>query len=372
MRNLAVLFAIVLIGCSARARPGPKGPAPTAPKAATTASSDFTVHVVDVGTGLGVFVQGEDFALVYDAGSNDDAAVGDRNRFLAYLRVVAPDLQKIDHVILSHPHRDHVELLPDLIASYAVENVWDSGAINPICGYRRFIQAIVDSPSARYHSGANDEGRRVLDFQEENCLNPKLPAKVLVRHAARMTEGTPITIGAKATMTFLHVDAARHGDRFNENSVVMLFDLDGAKVLFMGDAEGGGREDPSKPPTPKSVEGYVLAKYRTSLHADVLVAGHHGSKSSSRKALVDAVAPKVSVISAGPTKYQSVVLPDAEIVSELEQVGQVFRTDIDDEACAKNPSKIGPDADGKPGGCDNIRIRIRAGGIKAGYVRLSD
>jgi beta-lactamase superfamily II metal-dependent hydrolase len=368
MRNLAIFFAVLLIGCSPGTRPGARGPATTA----TSAFPAFTVHVVDVGTGLAVFVRGEDFALVYDAGSNDDTAVGDRNRFVAYLRAVAPDVQRIDHVILSHPHRDHVELLPDVIASYAVENVWDSGAVNPICGYRRFIQAIVDAPSVQYHSGANDEGPHVLDFQEENCLNPRLPARVIVSDSSRMKEGAPITIGRKATMTFLHVDGTRHGERFNENSIVTLLDLDGAKVLFMGDAEAGGREDPSKAPTPKSVEGYILAKYRDSLRADVLVAGHHGSKSSSRKSFVDAVAPKVSVISAGPTRYQNVVLPDAEIVAEPEQDGEVFRTDIDDEMCAKNPSKIGPDADGKPGGCDNIQIRICDGKLKASYVRLSD
>jgi len=70
------------------------------------------MHVIDVGTGLSVFVRGPDFALLYDAGSNDDIALGNSNRTMAYLNTLQPPIQKIDYVILSHPHRDHVALLP--------------------------------------------------------------------------------------------------------------------------------------------------------------------------------------------------------------------------------------------------------------------
>ena len=88
-----------------------------------------------------------------------------------------------------------------------------------------------------------------------------------------MLEGVPLALGKNAKMMFLHVDAARHGDNYNDNSLVTLLDLDGTKVLLMGDAEAGGRADPSKPPTAKSVEGYVLGKYKELIDADVLVVG---------------------------------------------------------------------------------------------------
>jgi hypothetical protein len=66
----------------------------------------FTLDVVDVGTGLGLLLRGQDFTLVYDAGSNDDLARGPGNRFQAYLAAVVPTLTVIDHMVLSHPHRD--------------------------------------------------------------------------------------------------------------------------------------------------------------------------------------------------------------------------------------------------------------------------
>lgn len=53
--------------------------------------------------------------------------------------------------------------------------------------------------------------------------------------------------------------------------------------------------------------------------------------------------------------------------------GQVFRTDLNDATCGQNPAKIGPDNDGKAGGCDNVRITIPLSGPPAiAYWRGSD
>jgi hypothetical protein len=105
----------------------------------------------------------------------------------------------------------------------------------------------------------------------------------------------------------------------------------------------------------------------------VLVVGHHGSKTSSRQAFLDQVGASVFIVSAGPTKYGSVVLPDKEVITELESRGQVFRTGLSDQTCGQNAAKIGPDNDGQPGGCDNVRVVISAfGGLQADYWRGAD
>lgn len=347
---------------SASASPPVVSPSPPAPPRPA-----FVVHVVDVGTGLAVFVEGPDFALVYDAGSNDDVAVGPQNRFLAYLRAVRPTLAGLDHVVLSHPHRDHVELLADALLTYPVAHVWEPGVLHPICGYRRFVGAL--SPSTRYHTASFDAGARSLDFGRSVC---RLPARISVTHASRVVEGVPVSLGDRASMTFLHVDATARPDGLNDASLVTLLELDGARVLLMGDAEAGGRQSPSAPPKRGSAEGRVLERHRALIDADVLIVGHHGSKTSSRRAFVDAVSPRVSVISSGPTRYGRVTLPDAEVVELLGAAGELYRTDLDDAACAANPRKIGPDADGQAGGCDNVRVELRAGAVRAGYWRLAD
>jgi hypothetical protein len=66
------------------------------------------------------------------------------------------------------------------------------------------------------------------------------------------------------------------------------------------------------------------------------------------------------------------VLPDDEIIHELQRRGTVFRTDLDDPACTQAAAKIGPDADGEAGGCDNVKLEIRPGqGVSADYWRPS-
>jgi hypothetical protein len=79
---------------------------------------------------------------------------------------------------------------------------------------------------------------------------------------------------------------------------------------------------------------------------------------SSHRAFLDAIGASVFVVSSGPKTYSGVVLPDADVIAELEARGQLFRTDVDDAACGANAAKIGPDADGQPGGCDNIRVLV--------------
>lgn len=329
------------------------------PSVAATPTPTFTVHVFDVGTGLAILVQGPDFALVFDGGSNDDVARGADNRMVAYLKAVAPALTTIDHLILSHPHRDHVELLPDVLAAYRVRQVWDSGRLNDICGYRAFLTAVRDEPGVQYHNALQAFGTAKYTFAGKRCYGVNLPAETIQIPLGSRIDNAPIALGANAAMTILHADGEAHGSP-NENSIVVRLDLGTVRVLLMGDAEAGGRKAPGVAPTTASIEGVLLSCCTSDLKADVLVAGHHGSLTSSRKAFIEAVGASVFVISSGPLPYGEgdVVLPDAAIVAELKAHGQLFRTDQDDAGCRTRTSKIGPDADQQPGGCTAIRLLL--------------
>ena len=321
-------------------------------------SGEFTIDILDVGTGLAILVRGKDFALIYDGGSNDDRKLGKNNRFLAYLKAVAPNLKTIDHVVLSHPHQDHVELLADVFKKYQIRHVWDSGKVHPICGYRAFLTAVLSEPSVTYHSSLHGFTVEKIKIGKMYCRPNHLPETVIkMPHGSRIS-AEPVPLGEGASMTFLH-STVQQKKSPNESSLVVRLDLGKHRILLMGDAQAGGRKSPDTPPKAKSIEGLLLACCMEDLRAELLVAGHHGSLTSSRKAFLEAVGAKIFIISSGPTKYGSVVLPDEEVVSELKSRGKLFRTDFDDEACRKNPVKIGSDNDGKPGGCDNIRIVIK-------------
>jgi beta-lactamase superfamily II metal-dependent hydrolase len=340
--------------------------------ASTSATTNpFTIDVIDVGTGLAVLIKGSDFSVLYDGGSNDDLATGPDNRLMAFLSAAYPNLIRLDHVILSHPHRDHVELLPDVMRALEIGDVWDAGAINNICGYRAFIDVVADK-GLTYHNARYNYGMHAIHSPEEkSCYgSPNAPFNVTVDHSSQIDE-QPITLGDNASMRFLHASGTKRGS-YNNNSLIVRFDLGGHRILFMGDAEAGERNNWNDD-TPKnnSIEGILLACCSTALRADILIAGHHGSRTSSRKEFLDAVQATTYIISSGPKKYGSVVLPDAIVVTELDARGDLFRTDRDDAACANDTSKIGPDADGKAGGCDNIRITLN-NNISTQYLNLSD
>ena len=391
-RSVAVL-AVLLVGCGgAASRPAPSAP-PAAPATAAPATppakaealvtaaaavdapsaekkagpGTWIAHAVDVGTGLGIFVEGPDFTLVYDAGSNDDVATGEKNRFVAYLKAARPGLRSIDHVILSHPHTGHMSLLGDVLSQFDVKEFWDSGVPNAECAYQQIIK-IIKERNIKYHSAMQGPGDRRINFKKP-CDGS--PSGYQLKHGERVETGLRVKIGEESTMTFSYAAAQRQLD-VNDNSLVVRLDLGKSRMLIMGDAGAGKRGDPESSPMRGSVEGELL-RTKSDIRAEVLVVGCHGSSASSRKALIDVINPKVAVLSSGPADYEGILLPETLIVEMLKRRSALFRTDKDDAACRTNPAKIGPDADGKPGGCDNVRIVLEDGAApKAAYWTAKD
>ena len=330
------------------------------------AGMGIKVHVIDVGTGLATFVEGPDFSLIYDAGSQDDLATGTSNRVVAYIKAVRPDLVRIDHLILSHPHKDHLQLFPDIFDAFAVSHVWDSGAVNKTLGYCRFLAKVAAEPGVKYHNAIISGGVHEVRFKNAKC------GPVIQVPRAEQMSAAPVRLGSGASMSILYRDASPHHDP-NENTLVVRLDAANRRILMAGDSEAGERRDPVAAPDPGSIEKNLLDNSISELRADILIAGHHGSKTSSRTAFLDAVGASVYVISSGPFSYSGVVLPDQQVVDELARRGKLLRTDKDDEACVDDDSKIGPDADESPGGCHNIVLTIKPdSSIGAEYNEISD
>lgn len=365
-------LAALLLTLSVTAGQSPALAQTSGPPAAGT----FVVHTIDVGTGLSVFVEGHDFALLYDAGSRDDSGGGTNNRVLAYLRAVRPDLRTIDHLILSHPHQDHHEMMDSVLETYQVRHVWDSGSLNDGCGYRAFLDAVIAEPGVVYHNALGGPGTHSVRFSVANgCHGRTRPAGMVnVPRGSQIVTSPPMTVplGTGARMAILHANGNARASALNDATVVARLDLGRRRVLLMGDAEAGGRQAPAVAPSPTSIEGHLLSCCTADLRADVLIVGHHGSKTSSRARFLNAVGARQFVISSGPFPYTRVVLPDPEILTELRGRGTLWQTDLNDAACRTNRRKIGRDGTG-PGGCDSVRISIDgAGAVTPAYNRISD
>ena len=345
-------------------QPAPEEPRITWARVATTADlpppltpGSYRLHMIDVGTGLALLVQGADFAMLYDAGSNDR----DEKplRVAAYLAAVlgpsgddlcvepgadAPtERRAIANVVLSHPHFDHASALDLVLHCYDVATFWDSGRINQAVFYRELLAAIGASPTL-YKTAA--------DVPADHRVEVK-GASIIIPRWERFSEGDTVQLGEGAMFTILHANP-KGGSDPNQSSIVLALQLGRTRVLLVGDAESGPRKDPSY--QVGDVEEFLLDHHRDALKATILQVGHHGSMTSSRHDFVRAVQPSLALVSSGPKKYGTRTLPDAEVIEELGKDGAtVLRTDERDEDCPVR-GRIGGDEG--PGGCDSWAITI--------------
>ena len=380
MHALALVLLVLLAACPAPRpparpaqppnQPGQTPPVPGVPQIAwkrvqTVADippapppGSYQVHMIDVGTGLAVLVRGSDFAMLYDAGTNDR---GEKPiRVVSYLAATlgpsgddlcvetgatAPVTRvPLQHVVLSHPHLDHASALDLVVHCYDIGTFWDSGAVNDTVFYRELLAAIGRAPKIAYRTAATPAQDRAIAVKGTTVTMPRWD---------RFSEGDTVQLGEGAKFTILHAEGKKLGD-FNENSIVLAVQLGGIKMLLVGDAESGPRKDPSYPVG--DIEEHLIAQFPEVIRADILQVGHHGSKTSSRRGFLEAVKPRVALVSTGPKMYGSVTLPDAEVIEELKRVGAtILRTDEHDASCPFT-GRIGGD-DG-PGGCDSWVVTI--------------
>jgi competence protein ComEC len=225
--------------------------------------------------------------LEHGSGTVSSAERAGARIVLGYLR--RQGITRIDLMILTHPHGDHVGAAAPIINAMPVGMIFDSGQSYSGRAYR-------DAMAAAHSHG--------------------VPV-VLARREMRWTSGDGVTLDVLApSMPFL----ADTGDDVNENSIVIMLHAGSFRELFMGDAgeasearllapchpeqRRGAAEDktvggPSTEPVPSGVEGLGVTACENDLHADVIKVGHHGSRYASTAGFVAAVHPNIAVVSVG-------------------------------------------------------------------------
>ncbi len=193
------------------------------------------VQVLDVGQGLAISVSTPHHHLLYDTGPQFS------KNFDAGSDVVLPVLRHanvhaLDRVIVSHADKDHAGGLPALLKAF------------PAAGYSSSVLSL-------FPASTNGELCRADQHWQWDA----------------------------ARFEILHPDASHYDD--NNGSCVLLIEAAGKRVLLTGDIE-------------KPAEALLLQRY-ADLHADVLIAPHHGSRSSSTQAFIGSVAPHYVIYSTG-------------------------------------------------------------------------
>ena len=239
------------------------------------------ITILDVGQGDAILIEGSRGGrLLVDGGPDPD-------RLLVELdRRIPPWDRRLDAIVLSHPHEDHVAGLALLLDRYEVGRVLEPGMRGPGPGYAAWLDRLAQ-PGAptRLSIGAGD--RLTVDEIAMQVLWPirgQVPA-----------------------------EPPDSGSGINNVSVVLLGVIGERRFLLAGDVE-------------EDVDPSLLTEGLP--RVDLLKVAHHGSRTATTDAFVSAVRPRVAVASAGADNpYGHPARPTLE---RLAAAGaRVYRTDVD-------------------------------------------
>ena len=248
--------------------------------AGPVSDAEFQVHFIDVGQGDCALVLAQGHALLIDGGER-----GNEEKVTKYL--VDQGVSRLDYIVATHPHSDHMGGL----AYGILENFPVGTVIAPRL-------SADNTPDTRtYEAFLNAVSKLVEQGTKAVYAQP----------------GQEYPLG-DATIRILG-PLSEDRKNYNNDSVIIQVLYKDTCALFMGDAE-------------KPVETALIQQWGGSLRADLLKAGHHGSKTSSNENFLRLVGPDVLVDTCGAGN--SYGHPSPEVLERCKAMNiEVFRTDID-------------------------------------------
>lgn len=227
------------------------------------------VHYLDVGQGDSIFIElPNNETMLIDAAESYQS-----ENIINYLKNL--NYQKIDYVIGTHPHTDHIGGLKDIINTFEIGKIYMPKVVSTTKTYESLLMAIKDK---NLKINTAKAGTSIID-----------------------TDSLKINILAPNNSTYTEL---------NNYSVVTKITYGTTKFLFMGDAE-------------KLSENEI----KENVTADVIKIGHHGSNTSSSIDFIKKVNAKYGIISVGlNNKYN---LPKEETITNWENSGtKIYLTSI--------------------------------------------
>lgn len=219
------------------------------------------VHYLDVDQGDSIFIElPNNETMLIDAAESYQS-----ENIINYLKNL--NYQKIDYVIGTHPHTDHIGGLKNIINTFEIGKIYMSKVVSTTKTYESLLMAIKDK---NLKINTAKAGTSIIDTDT-------LKINILAPNNSIYTE-------------------------LNNYSVVTKITYGTTKFLFMGDSE-------------KLIENEI----KENVTADVIKIGHHGSNTSSSIDFIKKVNAKYGIISVGlNNKYN---LPKEETITNWENSG---------------------------------------------------
>jgi len=229
---------------------------------------EMEVHFIDVGQAdCALLASGGHFMLI-DGGNNDDA-----EHIVTYLQNAG--VKKLDLVVGTHPHEDHIGSLDAAIEAFDIGAVYMPDVSADTETYRDVLDAVKGKGLQVQHPVPGD----VLDFN-----------------------GLPVEI----------FGPVKEYSNLNNHSIVLRVSVGETAFLFTGDVE---------------IEGeYDILEQGFDISADVLKVSHHGSSGSSVEEFLAYTDADYAVISVGEGNIYD--HPEAVTLKRLQNYGmEIYRTD---------------------------------------------
>lgn len=225
-------------------------------------NGEIYLHIIDVGQGSSTLVQKGNEGILVDAGEVDYAQT-----VVDYLKSCG--ITKLNYVLASHPHSDHIGGLPEVLDSFSIGEVLmpeiDEENLPTTKVYERFLDAIVNNDISASYCNVGDIYS--LDGVTLEILGP-----------------------------------VKQTDDLNNMSAICKVSYGETDAIILGDAE--------------VKELKTVYSNGGNFESEILVMGHHGSRTSIHNEFLAEVNPEIALISCG--KDNSYGHPHEETITYLE------------------------------------------------------
>lgn len=231
----------------------------------------LTVHFIDVGQGDSILIQTPSQNILIDGGERSAGPT-----VVKYLQ--DQGVNKLDLVISTHPHSDHIGGLINVLKAFPVKEVIDPAIIHTTKTFEDYL-TLIDQKNIIFTPGRAGMHRELDD----------------------------------GISMFIHHPTKPSNAHLNDASVVTRVEFKQVSFLFTGDAE--------------AISEMEMLSNDAVLQSTILKVGHHGSTSSSSRIFLDTVDPAVAIIMVGTeNKYNH---PHTEIISRLQKNKvDIYQTDL--------------------------------------------
>ena len=230
-----------------------------------SAEGEIIVSFLDVGQGDAILVRTSENAVLIDAGEH-------RQRDVVLNYLAEAGISRLDYVVATHPHSDHIGGLVRILRDFEIGHVVMPDVTHNTDTFENFLAAI-----------------------ENNNVPVKFPVP-----GDRLRAGI-IDMTVISPSPELAERANANSRNINDASIVLRLAHGQTSFLFTGDAEA-------------AAENWILSSGQN-IRANVLNVGHHGSRTSTTENFLAAVAPAVAVIQSGTNNQHG--HPHPEVIERL-------------------------------------------------------